>query len=262
MSDANVNEIGVELERIVEAAKDSVTDDIVGRLASTTAGSLDLLDKINSSGIEKALPVLAQMVENGDLQRVAQLARLYTAAEDSVTDDMIGRLGETVGGALLLADQAGRSRIAEALPVIDHMVATGDLRRVADLARLVGAAEDAVTDDMVGRLAEMAGEAISVVDRLNRSGVGRLVEVLEKLDASGGLDILAETLPKATEQLSLLADMSVCLEHAIEEVKTKPSSGGIFGLLGTLRDKDNQDFIRFVLGFGRRLKERCFSRGQ
>ncbi len=260
MNDVNVSEIGAELERIVETAKDSVTDDIVGRLASTTAGSLDLLDKINRSGIDKALPVLAKMVENGDLERVAQLARLYTAAEDSVTDDMISRLGETVGGALVLADQASRSRIAEALPVIDSMVASGDLRRVADLARLVGAAEDAVNDDMVGRLAEMAGEAISVVDRLNRSGVGRLVEVLEKLDSSGGLDILAETLPKATEQLSLLHDMGACLEHAIQEVKTKPSSGGITGLLKMFRNRDNQDFIRFVLVFGRQLKERCLKR--
>ena len=50
------------------------------------------------------------------------------------------------------------------------------------------------------------------------------------------------------------------LEHAIQEVKTKPSSGGIMGLLKVFRNRDNQDFIRFVLVFGRRLKERCLNR--
>lgn len=261
MNDAT-NSIEVnELDRFVEAARDAVTDDMVSRLSGTTADALDLLDQVNRSGLAKALPVLAEMIDNGDLQRVAQLARLVTTAEDAVTDDIVGRLGETIGGGLTLLDQANRSGIGDALPMISEMVENGDLRRLVDLSRVLGAAEDALTDDMISRFAGVMGEAVSVVDRLNRSGVGRLVEVLEKLDANGGLERIAMGLPKVTEQLELLQDVSGCLTRASEEmVEQPPAKGGLGGILKIVRDRENQEFLRFIMAFGRQLKERCLNR--
>jgi uncharacterized protein YjgD (DUF1641 family) len=249
------------LARVYTTAEDAVTDDIVGRLADTAGDGLALLDKVNRAGLDRAVPVLAEMIDNGDLQRVAQLARLVTTAEDAVTDDIVGRLSETIGGGLTLLDQANRSRVGEALPMISEMVENGDLRRVVDMARVLGAAEDALTDDMIGRFAGVMGEAVSVVDRLNRSGVGRLVEVLEKLDSNGGLERIAMGLPKMTEQLELLQDMSGCLTRATEEMQEQPpAKGGLGGILKIVRDRENQEFLRFVMAFGRQMKERCLNR--
>jgi uncharacterized protein YjgD (DUF1641 family) len=250
-----------KLARVYGAAEDSVTDDMISRLAETAGGGMDLLDKVNRSGVDQALPVLSEMINNGDLQRLAQLARVYGAAEDAVTDDMVGRMSEVLGGALELADQANRAQIGRALPVLAKMIDSGDLQRLADMARILGAAEDAVTDDMVGRLAEVFGEAVSLVDRLNRSGVSRLVTVLERLDESGGLDRIADSMPKMAEQIELLEDMSGCLSTATEEIRQQPPArGGIGGLLKIMRDKDNQEFLRFAMALGRQMSQRCLNR--
>ena len=60
----------VHLARLVGSAQDALTDDMVGRLAATVGGGLDMLDRANRSGIAKALPAVAQLVENGDLERL------------------------------------------------------------------------------------------------------------------------------------------------------------------------------------------------
>ena len=92
-----LGDIKMEAERIIEGAGDALTDDIVGRLAEVAGDSLVLLDKANNSNLDKALPAISRMVENGDLDRVVDLARLMGTASDVVTDDIVGRLAETAG---------------------------------------------------------------------------------------------------------------------------------------------------------------------
>lgn len=251
----------VQLARVYTAAEDSVTDDMIGRLAETAGGGMALLDQLNRSGLERAVPVIAEMVNNGDLERVAQLARVYTAAEDSVTDDMIGRLSETVGGGLVLLDQLNRSELGRAIPALSEMVASGDLDRVIELTRVLASAEDAVTDDMVGRLAETIGEGVSVVDRLNRAGVGHLVDVLEQLEGNGALERIAASIPKMAEQMQVMEDLAACLEAAAREsARQPPMRGGIGGLMQMMRDRENQEFLRFMFAFGRELRHRFVAR--
>ena len=136
--------LAFEAERVLAAARDSLNDEIVTRLAGTAADAMDLIDRVNRTGLYRAIPAIAELVNNGDLDRLAKLARVYASAEDALTDDMVNRLAET------------------------------------------------------------ASEGFLLLDKLNRGGAGRLVEMLARLEASGSLKRIAEALPKLLERLDML----------------------------------------------------------
>jgi len=168
----------LEIERVIGAASDALTDEMVGRVTATAAEGMDLLDQVNRSGVGRALPALAQLVENGDLDRLVALARTF------------------------------------------------------------GAAQDALTDEMVGRMAETMSESMSIVDRLNRAGPERLV---------GGLERLA----------GLLEGTIGALDAAKREVAAKPAAGGgLGGLWQLLRDPESQQSLRFLLAFAKEFRKR------
>src|SRR5690349_17776234 len=99
----------LELERVVAAARDSMTDEMVSRLSATVAEGMDLLDKVNRSGVSGALPAISQLVANGDLERLVALARTYGAAQDAMTDEMVTRLAGTAAESLSLMDRLNRA---------------------------------------------------------------------------------------------------------------------------------------------------------
>ncbi len=249
-----------EMGGVVKGAYDAVTDEMVGRLATTAADTLDLMDQVNRAGLAKAIPVLAQLVNDGDLQRIVHLARVLGSAEDALTDEMVGRLTEAAGGGLSLLDQVNRSGIDKALPTIARMVADGDLERLAQLARVYGSAQDVLTDEMVGRLAETVGEGMSLLDRLNRGGAVRLVEMLEHLESTGALERVAVGLPLLVERLDMVAGMFKCLEEAATKTAAQPPSSGIGGAWSLMTDAGNQQTLRFMLEIGRRMQENCAKR--
>jgi uncharacterized protein YjgD (DUF1641 family) len=228
----------VHLARLVGSAQDALTDDMVGRLAATVSGGLDMLDQANRSGIAKALPAISQLVENGDLDRLVHLARLAGSAEDALTDDMVGRLAATVGNGLDMLDSANRSGIARALPAVAKLVENGDLDRLVDLARLVGSAQDALTDDMIGRLARVASESLFLVDRLTRSdGFMRLIAILEREE-------IQETLMAFLEAVSAARD---------ETGKAQPPKGGLGGMMKMAADKDTQAAMQLAVSMSKHL---------
>ncbi|HSQ02441.1 MAG TPA: hypothetical protein VLN59_00315, partial [Burkholderiales bacterium] len=126
---------------------------------------------------------------NGDIERV------LAAARDSLSDEMVSRLAGTASDAMDLIDRVNRTGLAKAIPALADLVNNGDLDRLAKLARVYGSAEDALSDEMVGRIAETAAEGLSLLDRLSRGGAFRLVELLANLEASGSLERMAATLP-------------------------------------------------------------------
>ena len=63
MTEAQQNSVSIEMESLIASAQDSLTDDIVTRLSANLGQSLELLDRINRSGIDRALPAIAQLVE-------------------------------------------------------------------------------------------------------------------------------------------------------------------------------------------------------
>ena len=188
----------------------------------------------------------------------AEIEGLLRAARDSVSDDMIGRLTETASQAMDLLDRVNRSGVADALPAISEMVRTGDLERIARYARVMGAAEDAVTDDMIGRFATLAGEATMMVDRLNTSGVTKLIDLLGQMNSTGALDRIAQKLPALVDNLELIERLFGCLAEASKEVKDAPApGGGLLPLLAMMRDPENQKALQFFMAVGRRMRTSC-----
>ena len=98
-----------EIERLVASAQDALTDDMVTRLSATVGDGLDLLDRVNRSGISRALPAITQLVENGDLDRLVSLARFVAAMEDSLSDDIVNRLSLVATELAALVDKLARN---------------------------------------------------------------------------------------------------------------------------------------------------------
>ena len=183
-----------------------------------------------------------------------EVQRVVEAARDALTDEMVGRLTEAVGEGLSLLDQINRSGLEKALPSIARMVRDGDLERLVQLARVYGSAEDALSDEMIGRLAETMAEGLSLMDRLSRGGVLRLVEMLEKMQASGALERIAVTLPKLMERLDAVEHVLGSLEAAVEETSRLPApSGGLGGTWQVLRDPQAQRSLQLLQNFGKHL---------
>ena len=56
-----------DVERVIAAARDALTDEMVSRMTEAVSGGLTLLDQVHRSGVAGAIPALVQLVENGDL---------------------------------------------------------------------------------------------------------------------------------------------------------------------------------------------------
>jgi uncharacterized protein YjgD (DUF1641 family) len=245
-----------EFAGVATAARDAMTEDIVGRVAGSAADAMDLIDKVNRSGLGKAIPQLAQMVENGDLQRLVNLARVYGSAEDALTEEMVGRIADAAGGGLSLLDQVQRSGLEKALPTLTRLVADGDIERLAQLARVYGAAQDAMSEEIVGRLAEAMSEGLSLLDRLNRGGAGRLVEMLAKLEASGSLERVAALLPTFADRLDMVGGLLESMETAAKQAEAERTEGGIVSMYKMMTDSRTQETLRFMLALGQHMHER------
>jgi uncharacterized protein YjgD (DUF1641 family) len=172
-----------------------------------------------------------------DESQALELERVVAAARDSLTDEMVGRLAATAAEGMDLLDKVNRSGVAGALPALSQLVANGDLDRLVALARTYGAAQDALTDEMVSRLAETVAESLSLMDRLHRAGLDRLVGSLERL-----ADVLEHT--------------AAALETADKDMTREPAApGGFGGLWALMRSPENQETLRFLLAFGRAFRK-------
>lgn len=179
----------------------------------------------------RAQAALAALVANGDLDRLVALARVFGGIGDALSDDVVTRLSATVADGLDLLDRANRSGIARALPAIATLVENGDLDRLVALARLIGGMSDALSDDIVSRLAETAGNALVLIDRLTRSGLADRLVVLADL----------------VERSNLLADLMQALERAAADDAGKPRpTGGFGGLWQVLKNPETQAALRYA----------------
>lgn len=186
-----------------------------------------------------------------------EFERVIAAARDSLTDEMVGRLAGSAAEALDLIDKAGRSGLSKAIPALAEMVNNGDLERLSQLARVYHAAQDALTDEMVGRLAETLGEGMSLLDRVNRSGFWRLVEVMERLESTGALERIASSLPQLLERLDMVAGLLTCVESAAQKTQAQPAAGGIGSLWKIMTDEKTVRSLQFLLNTSEQLQEHC-----
>ncbi len=170
----------------------------------------------------------------------SEIERLVTSAQDALTDDMVTRLSATVGDGLDLLDRINRSNIARALPAITQLVENGDLDRLVSLARFVAAMEDSLSDDIVNRLALVATELASLVDKMARNeGFVKLIDILGRDEVQCALVDVAESACAAkTEAAALPAPR-----------------GGWGGLIKIAKDPGTQDALRFMARVSKRLRK-------
>lgn len=104
-----------------------------------------------------------------------------------------------------------------------------DLEQLSELATLVSSARDALSDDMVTRLAGAFSEGITLLDRLTRNqGLMRLLQVLDRPETQHLLMSLADALGQMSRELAT----------------APPARGGIAGLWKLAREPGTQEGIR------------------
>ncbi len=105
-----------------------------------------------------------------------------------------------------------------------------DLAKLIELAAAISSAQDAMTDDIVTRLASAMGEGMILMDRLTRNqGLMSLLQALNQPAVQDSLECLAEALRSGS---------------VIDAVNVKtPKTGGYSGLLRMAKDPDVQDAV-------------------
>ena len=106
-----------------------------------------------------------------------------------------------------------------------------DLQRLVEFAQLVTSAQDAMSDDIVNRLASALSEGITLLDRLTRNE--GLIHLLREMDRP--------------ENQAFLICMSNAFTNASRELAmTPPTGGGIGGLLKLVSDPGTQEGLRLL----------------
>lgn len=115
-----------------------------------------------------------------------------------------------------------------------------NLDGLTELATLVAAAQDALTDDMVSRLSSAMSEGITLLDRLTRNE--GLVHLLQELDRP--------------ENQHFLISLSNAFTAASRDIATTvPARGGIGGMLRLAREPGTQEGLRLLSLIGEHLSE-------
>jgi uncharacterized protein YjgD (DUF1641 family) len=79
--------------------------------------------------------------------------------------------------------------------------------------------------------------------------------MMARLESSGALERIAETMPRLLERMEMLEAMLAAVDRASAAAeKAPPAGGGFGGLWRLLRDPDNQDALRFLIGVGKELR--------
>jgi uncharacterized protein YjgD (DUF1641 family) len=117
-------------------------------------------------------------------------------------------------------------------------VNSNDLLQLAEFAQLVGSARDAMSDEIVTRLAGAFSEGITLLDRLTRNeGLMRLLQVLDR-----------------SEVQCLLIGLSEALDATSHDIASAvPARGGLAGLIQVARQPGTQEGIRLLAVFGHHL---------
>ncbi|NQV22385.1 MAG: DUF1641 domain-containing protein [Rhodospirillales bacterium] len=164
---------------------------------------------------------------NGQLSNAASEAeRLFTAVSDALSDQMVERLAVTAGNALEVVDKLNDEDTKDAvLTVLDELTAlhrAGGLTKAFELVHMINAIRNALSDQMVERL---AGFAEHMVTNL------------------------------ATEEFADLAhDATTALGDARDESANDDGAGGLMSAVRLLSDPETQRSLRFLLAFAGKLR--------
>ena len=123
---------------------------------------------------------------------------------------------------------------------MESTVSQSDLEQLAELATLVAAARDALSDDMVSRMASAFSEGITLLDRLTRNdGLVRLLHILDTPEVQHLLISLSHALTKMSREFAM----------------TPPTKGGLLCMLRLARDPGTQEGLRSLSLLGKYMDE-------
>jgi hypothetical protein len=113
-----------------------------------------------------------------------------------------------------------------------------DLQRLVEFAQLVTSARDAMSDDIVNRIAWALSEGMTLLDRLTRNeGLMRLLQVLDR-----------------PESQQLLAAMSEAIDAVAKDIPANaPAVGGLGCTWRMVRDPGVLEGMRLFSLFGTHL---------
>lgn len=119
-----------------------------------------------------------------------------------------------------------------------NTMATEDLQRLVEFAQLVTAGRDAMSDEIVTRLAGAMSEGLTLLDRLTRNeGLMHLLKVLDR-----------------QETQYLLVALSDAIHAASQEIPgAPPATGGLACMMRVARDPGTQEGLRLLSVFGKHL---------
>lgn len=87
-----------ELDRLVTASREALTDQMVERLSGTLGEGLELLDRLNDEDTRDAvhalLDELTALHRSGGLKAVIEIVHLLVAMRSALSDSMVERLSE------------------------------------------------------------------------------------------------------------------------------------------------------------------------
>lgn len=117
-------------------------------------------------------------------------------------------------------------------------MAADDLQRLVEFAQLISAGRDAMSDEIVTRLAGAMSEGLTLLDRLTRNeGLMRLLQVLDRQESQYFLIAMSEAIRAAGKEIPAAA----------------PAVGGLGCMLRVVRDPGTQEGIRLLSVFGKHL---------
>jgi hypothetical protein len=128
----------------------------------------------------------------------------------------------------------------EKTPSENQPITIEDLQQLAEFANLVGAARDAMSDQIVSRIAGTMSESMILLDRITRNeGLMRLMQVLDKPETQNWLIAISEALPLATKEVAT----------------TAPAKGGIACLFRVATESGTHEGIRFAAALGKHISK-------
>lgn len=117
-------------------------------------------------------------------------------------------------------------------------MATEDLQRLVEVAQLVTAARDAMSDEIVTRLSWAMSEGLTLLDRLTRNeGLMHLLKVLDRQDTQYLLIALSDAIHEASQEIPA----------------NPPATGGLGCLMRVVRDPGTQEGLRLLSVIGKHL---------
>lgn len=117
-------------------------------------------------------------------------------------------------------------------------MASEDLQRLVEVAQLITAGRDAMSDEIVTRLAGTMSEGLNLLDRLTRNeGLMRLLQVLDRQETQYLLVALSDAIHAASHEIPA----------------TAPATGGLACMMRVIRDPGTQEGVRLLSVVGKHL---------